>query len=123
MSIIGAWPRSFCRMSIHRWPCFGIGAAYPGKSFPMYSSIAASVQSWQLVHSATSMIMFHLDIYSLQVPFGAGCRPDDPLRRPFSSAPLAARRLHLAAPYLSRICGEGNDRVLRAQWLLRESEL
>ena len=62
MSIIGTWPRSFWRMSIHRWPCFGIGAAYPGKSLPTYSSMAASAHSWQLVHSATSMIMFHLDM-------------------------------------------------------------
>ena len=62
MSIIGTWPRSFCRMSIQRWPSRGIGAETPGHSLPTYSSIADSAQSWQLVHSATSMIMFHLYI-------------------------------------------------------------
>src|ERR1700693_4372787 len=71
MSIIGAWPRSFCRMLIHRCPCRGIGAAYPGQSLPTYSSMAASAHSWQLVHSATSMIMFHLDIVVLAFQFVA----------------------------------------------------
>src|SRR5215831_19743193 len=67
MSIIGAWPRSFWRMSIHRWPCFGIAAAYPGQSLPTYSSMVASVQSWQFVHSATSMIMFHFFMVSSEL--------------------------------------------------------
>ena len=62
MSIIGAWPRSFCLMSIQRWPWRGIGAATPGQSLPTYSSMADSVHNWQFVHSATSMIMFHFFI-------------------------------------------------------------
>src|SRR5258705_1203059 len=46
-------------MLIHLCPCLGIGAAYPGNSFPTYSSMVASVHRLQFVHSATSMIMFH----------------------------------------------------------------
>src|SRR6516162_4203400 len=59
MSIIGTCPRSFCRMSIHLCPCFGIGALEPGQALPTYSSMTASVHRLQFVHSATSMIMFH----------------------------------------------------------------
>src|ERR1700737_1222392 len=66
MSIIGIWPRSFCKMLIHLWPCLGIGAEYPGQSLPTYSSMAASVHKLQLVHSATSMIMFHFFMASLR---------------------------------------------------------
>src|SRR5579883_3003174 len=66
MSIIGdplvIWPRSFCRMLIHLCPCFGIGLVYPGNSLSTYSSMVASVHRLQLVHSATSMIMFHFFI-------------------------------------------------------------
>src|SRR5262245_26408080 len=46
-------------MSIQRWPCFGIGAAYPGNSLPTCSSWLASVQQLQFVHLATSTIRFH----------------------------------------------------------------
>src|SRR6202140_2822514 len=59
MSIIGTCPRSFCRMLIHLWPCRGLGLLEPGQSLPTYSSMAESVHRLQLVHSATSMIMFH----------------------------------------------------------------
>src|SRR4029079_5918529 len=62
----GTWPRSFCRMLIQWWPCRGIGAATPGHSLSTYSSMVASVHRWQLVHSATSMIMFHFFMLSLR---------------------------------------------------------
>src|ERR1700730_18004198 len=66
MSIIGIWPRSFCKMLIHLWPCLGIGAEYPGQSLPTYSSMAESKHRLQLVHSATSLIMFHFFLASLR---------------------------------------------------------
>src|SRR3972149_3966779 len=81
MSIIGSCPRSFCRMLIHLWPCFGIGAEYPGNSFPTYSSMAASVQRLQLVHSATSIIMFHLFIVCLASFQNPAARPRRALTR------------------------------------------
>src|SRR3972149_66989 len=62
MLIFGSCPRSFCRVLIHLWPCFGIGGEWPGNSLPTYSSMAASVHRLQLVHSATSMIRFHFFI-------------------------------------------------------------
>src|SRR3984893_10733703 len=67
MSTIGTCPRSFCTMSIQRCPCLGIGAETPGQALSTYSSIAASAHSWQLVHSATSMIRFHFSIIKLPV--------------------------------------------------------
>src|SRR5579883_2152398 len=37
--------------------------------------MVASVHSWQLVHSATSMIMFHLDMEHSKFPFGRSLVP------------------------------------------------
>src|SRR5580704_2042099 len=102
MSIIGICPRSFCKMLIHLWPCFGIGAESPGQSLPTYSSMADNVHRLQLVHSATSMIMFHFfivicsDCVSLSPlagrgwgegasPLGSELRRSDSLRRPSPS--------------------------------------
>ena len=62
-------------MSIQWWPCRGIGAATPGQSLPTYSSMAASAHSWQFVHSATSMIMFHFAISLLQTGLSHSLSP------------------------------------------------
>src|SRR5215813_13611427 len=118
MSIIGTCPRSLCRILIQRCPCRGIGAATPGHSLPTYSSITASVHRLQFVHSATSMIMFHFCMASLQATRDwTGSLPSRRSRFAFPSSfrRLELRRLERLADLLVLLhAGEGFRHVLGA---------